>query len=206
MRKLTCILLTFCILFSSVSIAFASSDAGSIDIYKKGYRETLILEDTEYLFEYYYNNGDRSILVTNTNDNTSQIFYSDHRTGLVYMDDQIVGRSFCAPENYPILDSRDIWIYYSYSHNTIGFAELTTMAAVVATIALCVGGIPNAAVIANISATILSTWVGATFGADTYCTIYYATGSDGNIMYKFHWCITLTTGITYGYFDTYIQQ
>ena len=99
-NRICATILTACCILTSSNVTFASafnnsslitSNSEISSVYKEGFSETVLLEETAYTYNGYINNfGHRVIEITSNNNKNIDTLVFDDNTGTVYLNNSII--------------------------------------------------------------------------------------------------------------------
>lgn len=169
--------------------------------------ETANIDGTNYTFTLDYSSNRRVITITNDKDDDLDVVTYDVEKSLLYLNGEIVGTVSSSGENRLIgysISADDDWKLLSADTYTISWAAGATAAAVAAAIAVYLGTLGPAGVVAAMGTAALSAIAGASIGGELYLEVYMFHVPPTAPTYRYKWTFTPTTGETYGpYYYTY---
>lgn len=186
---ITAILLSLVMVFAFPMRAFAASNTN--DLYAQEAIEEVVIEDVTYIFHYYYENGNRVITVTNSENEKVEKVTHDPNTAVTTYFENIhdeIGMN-AAPAG---------WTFAGSSSQYISWGAGMSAAAVAAAIAVGVGSIGGAAIIAAMGITVLGVLAAGAVGGTVYVETYYMTIPLQPTQYLYVWTFTASTGDSYG--------
>lgn len=160
------------------------------DLYSKRATEEVVIDNVVYELRYSYENGNRTITISNSeNETVEKVTYNSRTATTCYYRsaDQ-------ANQNSDVYE----WVLMGSDSHRITWAEGMSVAAVAAAIAAGLGFIGGSAVIAAIGTSALSVLAAGAVGGTVYIDIYYMTMPNHSIQYLYIWSFTASTGDSYG--------
>lgn len=172
--------------FFSITVNAASMNDVGYDLYSKEITETLNIDGTNYIYNYYYNEeGNRTITVTNDSNGLTDILVFDQSASTIYLNNKNI-------ETYS-----DNWINYGSSSNYVSWAQGVAAAVAAGAIAIVLGFLGASAVLGAIGAGSLAIVAASCAGGTTYSTTYKFNSSLVT-QWKYVWSFTASTGDYYG--------
>lgn len=197
-------LLAMVVMFSfTIQPAFAATAGTAYDLYANEGNENIYIDGTSYTYHYYYENGSRAIdIINNKNGHIDKIVYSEENQTLYLNENRlaVIGNSFST------LDSgfTDGWESLGTSSHYISWGESTTTAVIAGMIAIYLGSLGTAGVIAAMGVGALSIIAananGGTITAELqwYHSMFYT-------QYRYIWTFVASTGDTYGPYISHVS-
>ena len=187
--------------FSPSAGAYSGSDPNVNDLYLDQASETIFIEGTSYTYDYSYEDNNRTIYVTNNTDNSvekvsfdednSTIYYNDEAVSTVVKDNSIGDSSFS-------ISAKDTWETISSDSVYISWAKGIGTAALAAMIAVGLGFLGPAGVIAAIGLTGLAAVLAGSIGGTIKYKYQRFTPSFGAPYHRYIWSFKASTGDNYG--------
>lgn len=167
-------------------------------LYEQETRKIINIDGVNYTYNYCYENGNRTIIITNDENDTINKLYYDESTSVIYLDDNL----FAIPVND--IQQRNMslstygWQTISSSSHRITWAQGTTVAIVAGAIAVYLGTLGAAGVIAAMGSAALGVLAASSVGGTLYVSLqeYYVPLTMPQYRYK--WSFTASTGDSYG--------
>lgn len=203
-KRLLTMLLAIVFMFSfTIQPAFAATAGTAYDLYTNEESETLYIDGTSYTYNYYYENGSRTIdIINNESGHIDKIVYNEENKTIYLNENQlaVIGNTVST------LDSgfTDAWESLGTSSHYISWAESTTTAVIAGMIAIYLGSLGTAGVIAAMGVGALGIIAananGGTITAELqwYHSLFYT-------QYIYTWSFEASTGDTYGPYISHVS-
>mgnify|MGYP004545566471 FL=1 len=188
---LTCSNVTFASAFNNSSLITSNSEISSV--YKEGFSETVLLEETAYTYNGYINNfGHRVIEITSNNNKNIDTLVFDDNTGTVYLNNSIIATYTVDDANISsVVPFSSGWSPADSGSKYISWAEGAAVAVVAGVVAGCLGGTVGA-VLGGVSA-----FAGLCSGGTlSWKKWYKVEGTKARL--KTDWTFKAPTGTSYG--------
>lgn len=204
-KRLFTMLLSVLLMFSlTIQPAFAATTMGaSYDLYANEESETLYIEGISYTYNYYYENGFRAIdVVNNENGHIDKIVYDEVDGTILLNEDQFVVVDNIA--STLDLGFTDGWESLDTSSHYISWGEATTAAVIAGMIAIYLGSLGTAGVIAAMGVGALGVIAANSSGGTLtvelqwYHSLFYT-------QYRYIWSFKASTGDTYGPYISHVS-
>lgn len=183
----------------------SAAQVDTYDLYANQTVETAILDGVAYEFHLYYQDGCRTIAVSNNRDDSIDIVQYNPETELLTINGQIHSstmkqirnESSISPAADPGWEVKTSGTYY------ISWAQGTTAAVVAAAIATYLGTLGTAGVIAAMGTAALGALAASCSGGTLYME-YQVLAMTGVNQQRWMWTFTASTGDFYGPFYDYV--
>lgn len=161
------------------------------DLYSQGATEEVVIDNVVYTMHYFYENGNRAITISNSENSRIEKVTYNSRTAMTYYYENTdeINQSYSAPSG---------WIFMGSDSHYISWGEGMTVAAVAAVISIGLGFIGGAAVIAAMGTGVLGVLAAGAVGGTLYVESYYMIMPLQPIQYLYIWSFTASTGDSYG--------
>ncbi len=191
--------------FGLVQPAFAAQIDES-DPYEKRVIETVTMDGVTYDFQLSYQNGNRTITITNNSDNSIDVVQCDTETMVLIINGQATLTHnqellYTIPIVDPIADPG--WEVKTSGSHYISWAKGTTVAVVAAAISVYLGSLGPAGVIAAMGTAVLGTLAASCTGGTLYFE-YQTLIMVGVNQQRWMWTFTASTGDYYGPYYDYV--
>ena len=195
----------------AVSSAASNSDSNvqiAYDVYQNQESETILIEGTSYTYDYSYEDGNRTIYITNNSDNTVDKVSYHEDNSKIYHNDEVIG----AVEDNSIepsfsMAALNTWETISTDSKYISWAKGIGVSILAGIIAVGLGaisfGATGAIVIAAMGTTALSILASGAVGGTIKIKYQRFMPSFGAPYHRWIWSFTASTGDFYG---DYIYQ
>lgn len=161
------------------------------DLYSQNAIEEVKIDDVTYYFHYFYEDGNRAIVVTNNVDTKAEKITYNIRSATTTF--------YRNSTNENLIQSTSSgWVLISSESHRITWGEGMTVAAVAAAISAGLGFIGGAAVIAAMGTAALSVLAAGAVGGTLYVDTYCMTIPLQPTHYLYVWSFTASTGDSYG--------
>lgn len=201
-RLLTMLLAIVFMCSFTIQPAFAATAGTSYDLYANEESETLYIDGTSYTYNYYYENGSRAIdIINNESGHIDKIVYNEEDKTISLNENQlaVIGNTVSTLD----LGFTDGWESLGTSSHYISWAESTTTAVIAGMIAIYLGSLGTAGVIAAMGVGALGIIAananGGTITAELqwYHSLFYT-------QYRYIWSFEASTGDTYGPYISHV--
>lgn len=167
-------------------------------MYEEEQVEVVNISDVNYSYSYFYENGNRTILITNDANDTVDKVWFDEETSTIYLNGEVFAIPIGDSHQNDISLAATGWQTISSSSHYISWAKGTTVAVVAAALAVYLGTLGTAGVIAAMGTAALGTLAANAIGGTLYVKLqeYYVPLSTPQ--YRYEWSFTASTGTSYG--------
>ena len=191
--------------FGLVQPVFATQ-IDEYDPYEKQVIETVTMDGVTYDFHLSYQNGNRTITITNNNDNSTDVVQCDTETMALTINGQTTlthnqEQLYTIPVIVPTADPG--WEVKTSGSHYISWAQGTTVAVVAAAISVYLGSLGPAGVIAAMGTAVLGTLAASCTGGTLYFE-YQTLIMVGVNQQRWMWTFTASTGDYYGPYYDYV--
>ncbi|MDY2614342.1 MAG: hypothetical protein SO471_16200 [Anaerobutyricum hallii] len=208
-RKILAVAICFALLFNTV--VFASDKEVKVqdtkDIYSNELEETVTVNGAEYIYKYSYTStGNRMISVENVCTHELDIIEYDENTSTMSVNGEETSSYVAISDMETIPETAGPYSNYTDLGTTskkISWGASTTAAALAAIIAVTVGGVSAAAVIAKIGSAALGV-IAVQVQYGVVRTHVYAMYAGSVTNYKYVWSFTPAGGSKYGDYISYV--
>lgn len=211
MKKILSMMLSFALILGCAGTAFAETDKGKnndLDIYNAKMVENVIVGGIPYSYSYYYDGAEnRCIDVKNTVSNTVDKVCFNPNDGNIFLNGQLFGNissTTVSIRGQKFTNGNDAWVYFGSGQHTVSWAEGVAVGTLAAIIAVGVGNIGGAAVIAAMGYTALAGLAYASIGGTVTVTVYKF-NSNLVTQWRYDWTFTANTGDYYGPYTSLSQ-
>ncbi len=200
LRKIFALLLAVILSINIINVTQVRAEnfiGNQYELYEEEQIEVVNISGVNYTYSYFYENGNRTILITNDkSDTTDKVCYNENNS-TIYLN----GEVFAYPINIsqqPDTTSAEGWQTISSSSHYISWAKGTTVGVVAAALAAYLGTLGAAGVIAAMGTAALGTLASNAIGGTLYVKLqeFYVLLSAPQ--YRFEWRFTASTGTSYG--------
>lgn len=195
---------------SGKSIILSDVNTSAYDMYSMQMSETLNIDGVNYTYQYHYKNGNRAVTITNDlNDNIDEIVY-DASSSNIYLNDEICGsianNDEQLEEDTPSARAFYEWETCSSSTEKISWAKGTTTAIVAGCIAIYLGTLGTAGVIAAMGPSALSILAASSVGGTLYVKLQSFIAPAAGTQYRYLWSFKASTGDLYGTYISHVNM
>lgn len=204
-RRLLTMLLAVVLMFSfTIQPAFAATSVGTAyDLYTNEESETVNIDGTSYTYRYYYENGDRAIdIVNNESGHIDKLVY-DETASEMYLNGSQISMVDCTAST-PAPAYTDGWESLGTSSHYISWGEATTAAVVAGMIAIYLGSLGTAGVIAAMGVGALGIIAANSSGGTLTAELQWYHVPLVTPQYRYIWSFTAGTGDTYGPYVSHV--
>lgn len=177
--------------------AYATSES-EYDRYANCVTESIDIDGVVYNFYYCYQNGNRTIIITNNSNDCVDIVSYNEEASLVLLNDEacisIVDSSTVQPMY------TDGWELVSSSSKRVEWAAGTNSAVVAAALAVYLPTLGAVGVIAAMGSAALGTLAASAIGGTLYTELQWCHTFLSDPQYRYYWTFTASTGDRYGPF------
>ena len=167
--------------------------------------EIVEIEGTNYKFDYYTEAGMRTVTVTNMVTNTVDKVAYDPVTSTFYLNNSVFAvKSNISESQQTFSASAEGWETLSTGSHRITWAQGTTVAVVAAAIAVYLGTLGTAGVIAAMGVAALGALAASCSGGTLYMEIQMFSAPLVTPQYRYVWTFTASTGDSYGPYISHI--
>lgn len=194
------ILVAVFILGITVQPAFASESADAeYDLYENRESESVNIDGINYRFFYYYENGNKAIDITNgSSGHVDKLIYDEANHKMYFNGEQFFTIDDTNTMSSPIRTLSKGWESIGKSSHVITWKQSTTAAALAAAIAVYVGSLGSAGVIAAMGIAALGAIAANTTSGTVTVDIQWYKPFFGNPQYRYIWSFTTSTRDTFG--------
>lgn len=172
--------------------------------------EMIVLDGTEYTYEYSYgSNGEKTTTITNEDSGSVDVLsyiYDENGKATVYQNGRVIAyidKASATLEDETQIASRSSWVYMGSDSHYVTWAQGTTVSVVADVIATACGFAGPSFIITAIGYSVLSSLASNAIGCTIHVTMYYMDlGYD--LMYMYTLGLTSSTGIYYGPYTIYV--
>lgn len=191
-----------CTVFATDENAFITVKG---DIYKNKEKEIVKIEGINYTYNYFYDNdGNRTIKITNSFDESVDIISYDNDLGEIILNGEKISEMILEENGEAEIATREAnYSYLGSRSKRISWGKAAVAATVAGAIAVAVGNIGGAAVIAAMGIAALGA-LASTAGGGVVKTKVYSLKAGSFTNYKYVWSFTASTGDKYGNYTSYI--
>lgn len=205
LKKIIATMLTVAICASSLYIqpVFAATSAEfEYSLYENGVYETVNIEGTDYTYHYYYEGNHRAISITNDKDKSVDKIVYDENALVMHVNNQTY-KVEKTKDNGLQPYATDGWETLSNETHYVSWAKGTTVAVVAGVIAIYLGSLGVAGVIAAMGTGALSILAASAIGGTVYLKLQWFQAAFVAPQYRYLWSFKASTGDKYG---TYVSH
>lgn len=175
------------------------------DIYSEELRETVTIDEVEYTYHYMYNdNGDKVISISNDENDHVDVIVAEEDTGNIELNGELCGYNKITMGTIfdNIMSARAMaratnWKYLGSGSQYVSWAMGVGTAVVAGVIAVPIGNLGVAGVIAAMGLTTLSILSASAVGGTVYVKTYKF-NTNAITQFRYDWSFKASTGDKYG--------
>ena len=192
--SLLCVL-NFCIIPAH---AVAPEDLSS-EVIAENTSEIVEIENVYYKYEYYNENGLRTTKITNLSSGSVDVLAYNPTTSIMYLNGEIFAEGIISTDSFHLVSPASAgWQVIGSSSHRVTWLQATSLAVVAGAIAIYLGNISSAKVIAIMGANTLSILAANCSGGTLYVTTQMLEVALSTPKYRHIWSFTANTGDSYG--------
>ena len=167
--------------------------------------EIIEIENTEYKYEYFMEDGMRVVTITNMSTNSIDKITYNPITGAAYLNNSLFAERIKSSANTKSLGyTADGWEILARDSYYITWSQGTTIAIVAGAIAVYLGSLGAGGVIAAMGAAALSVLAACCAGGTLDLELHMYSMPFVETQYRYKWSFTANTGESYGPYYTQV--